>query len=152
MVRVFVYGTLRKGMYNHDIYLRERSVYCGDGYIKGSLMTIAGVVYPAFLPQGDHLVFGELYDVDEETVQCLDELESYFGEHNQDNEYNKISMDILNQDGQVKDQAYVYIYNMDNPRNVESLGDDIEESDYVLYMQKQKLRNQSVFDDQENVL
>ena len=42
MVRVFVYGTLRKGMYNHDIYLRERSVYCGDGYIKGSLMTIAG--------------------------------------------------------------------------------------------------------------
>ena len=70
MVRVFVYGTLRKGMYNHDIYLRERSVYCGDGYIKGSLMTIAGVVYPAFLPQGDHLVFGELYDVDEETAQC----------------------------------------------------------------------------------
>ena len=34
-------------------------------------MTIAGVVYPAFLPQGYHLVFGELYDVDEETVQCL---------------------------------------------------------------------------------
>ena len=61
-------------------------------------------------------------------------------------------MDILDQDGQVKDQAYVYIYNMDNPRNVESLDKNIKESDYVLYKQKQKLRNQSVFDDQENVL
>ena len=63
MVRVFVYGTLRKGMYNHDIYLRERSVYCGDGYIKGSLMTIIGKIYPAYLCEGQDMIFGEVYDV-----------------------------------------------------------------------------------------
>ena len=57
MVRVFVYGTLRKGMYNHDIYLRDRSIYCGDGYIKGSLMTIDGVVFKAFLTKSDNNFF-----------------------------------------------------------------------------------------------
>ena len=148
MARIFVYGTLRKGMYNHDLYLKDRGVYCGEGYIKGSLMTITGKVYPAFLPEGQHLVLGELYDVDEQTLKCLDELECYYGEDHQKNEYNKISMDVFDKDGHKNGCAYVYIFNMDNPENVDVLGDDILELDYVKYIQKQKLRKQSIFDDE----
>lgn len=147
MIRVFVYGSLRKGMYNYDIYLKNQSVYCGNGYIQGSLMTITGVIYPAFLQEGQDLVLGELYDVDEQTFKRLDELESYYGEHCQDNEYNRVCLDILDKDGKKIDQAYVYEYNMDNPHNVTALGEDILELDYVQYIQKQKLRTQSVFDD-----
>lgn len=62
--------------------------------------------------------FGEVYDVNDQTLAHLDELESYFGEDCQNNEYNKIYMDILDNDGKVKDQAYVYEFNMDNPMNV----------------------------------
>lgn len=139
MTRIFVYGTLRKGMYNHDLYLKDRGVYCGEGYIKGSLMTITGKVYPAFLPKGQHLILGELYDVDEQTLKCLDELECYYGEGHQKNEYNKINMDIFDKDGRRNGCAYVYIFNMNNPENVDILGKDIQELDYVKYIQNQKL-------------
>ena len=65
------------------------------------------------------------------------------------NEYNKIYMDILDNDGKVKDQAYVYEFNMDNPMNVNLLGKDILEHDYVQYMQKKKLNSQNLFDDED---
>ena len=69
---------------------------------------------------------------------------------NDDNlEVNKIYMDILDNDGKVKDQAYVYEFNMDNPMNVNLLGKDILEHDYVQYMQKKKLNSQNLFDDED---
>ena len=103
---------------------------------NGNLVTKAGAV-------------GEVYDVDDQTLAHLDELESYFGEDCQNNEYNKIYMDILDNDGKVKDQAYVYEFNMYNPMNVNLLGKDILEHDYVQYMQKKKLNSQNLFDDED---
>ena len=45
--KIFVYGTLRKGMYNYDLYLKDEDSFRQYGYIKGSLMTIRGKAYPA---------------------------------------------------------------------------------------------------------
>ena len=149
MAKVFVYGTLRQGMYNYDIYLKDQATYCGHGYIKGGLMTIIGKIYHAYLYGGQDMIFGEVYDVNDQTLAHLDELESYFGEDCRNNEYNKIYMDILDNDGKVKDQAYVYEFNMDNPMNVNLLGKDILEHDYVQYMQKKKLNSQNLFDDED---
>ncbi len=147
MTRIFVYGTLRKGIYNHDIYLRDHGVYCGDGYIRGSLFTITGKKYPAFLNAGQDLIFGEIYDVDDETLHNINELESYYGQNHVENEYNQIFLDVYDVNGQKIDQAYVYEFNMDKPENVDALGEDILEHDYVQYIQKQKLNDQSLFDD-----
>ena len=47
--RIFVYGTLRLGMYNYDLYLRDEDSFRSYAYIKGSLMTIIGKIYPAYL-------------------------------------------------------------------------------------------------------
>ena len=47
--RIFVYGTLRLGMYNYDLYLRDEDSFRSYAYIKGSLMTILTKVYPAYL-------------------------------------------------------------------------------------------------------
>ena len=38
---------------------------------------------------------------------------------------------------------------MDNPMNVNLLGKDIPEHDYVQYMQKKKLNSQNLFDDED---
>ena len=35
MARIFVYGTLRKGMYNYDRYLKDKQSFREYGYIKG---------------------------------------------------------------------------------------------------------------------
>ena len=48
MARIFVYGTLRKGMYNYDRYLKDKQSFREYGYIKGKLMSLKGQKYPAF--------------------------------------------------------------------------------------------------------
>ena len=35
--KIFVYGTLRKGMYNYDLYLKDEDSFRQYGYIKGKM-------------------------------------------------------------------------------------------------------------------
>ncbi|NLS12419.1 gamma-glutamylcyclotransferase [Vibrio sp. SM6] len=70
--RVFVYGTLRRGESNHH-YLQHcqklgewRTPPCYTLFDLGP--------YPA-LVLGTHSIFGEVYQVDEQTLVALDELE-----------------------------------------------------------------------------
>lgn len=138
MVKIFVYGTLRKGIYNYDRYLKGKDTYRYDGYIKGSLKTIKEKIYPAYLPEGSNLIIGEIHEVDEKTAESLDELECYFGKNNPDNEYNKELLDIYNQNGEKITQAYVYVFNMTNPINKTLIGDEIECHDYVEHLKNIK--------------
>ncbi|WP_294580616.1 gamma-glutamylcyclotransferase [uncultured Thomasclavelia sp.] len=131
MIKSFVYGTLRKGIYNYDLYLKGKNTFKCNAYIKGSLKTIKGKVYPAFLPEGSNLIIGELHEVDDKLAKQLDELECYYGKDDPRNEYNRELLDIYNQDGEIIDQAYVYIFNMDNPENKDIIGEEIECHDYV---------------------
>lgn len=144
--KIFVYGTLRKGMYNYDLYLRDEKSFRYYAYAKGSLMTILGRVYPAYLTDGQDMILGEIHEVSDETMNSIDQLEGYLGEGNPKNEYNKELCDIYNEQGEVVEQAYIYVYNMENPSNVFTLGKDIESHDYVEYIQKVKLREKSLFD------
>ena len=68
---VFVYGTLMKNYRNHG-YL-ETSTYIGDGSIEGYEIYDLGR-YPGII-EGSGTVFGEVYQVTEETVEKLDYLE-----------------------------------------------------------------------------
>lgn len=55
MRRVFVYGTLRVGMYNYEYYYKAHDTFRRYAYVKGSLHAIRGKAYPA-LTIGDEMV------------------------------------------------------------------------------------------------
>ena len=120
--RIFVYGTLRLGMYNYDLYLRDEDSFRSYAYIKGSLMTILTKVYPAYLTEGHHMILGEIHEVDEETLKKIDKMEGYKGYNCIDNEYNKEICPIYDDQGHEIEKLPVYVYNMDNEDNVLSLG------------------------------
>ena len=71
-VNVFVYGTLMKGYRNH--YLIEEQKFIGAGQISGFEMyhvhSFPGII------EGNGLVQGELYQIDESLICVLDQLES----------------------------------------------------------------------------
>ena len=69
---VFTYGTLLKGERNHYNYLSDEDFIC-DGFIDGFVMFNLGR-YPGIY-EGEGLVLGELYLVDENTLAKLDYLE-----------------------------------------------------------------------------
>ena len=133
--KIFVYGTLRKGMYNYDLYLKGKNSFRRFGYVKGKLMTLKEKKYPALLLEGNTLILGEVHEVDFKFIDVLDELESYFGENNPSNEYNKVICDIYDINGKIIDRIPVYVYNADNMENVQLLGNVIECGYYLEYMQ-----------------
>lgn len=144
--RIFVYGTLRLGMYNYDLYLRDEDSFRSYAYIKGSLMTILTKVYPAYLTEGHHMILGEIHEVDEETLKKIDKMEGYKGYNCIDNEYNKEICPIYDDQGHEIEKLPVYVYNMDNEDNVLLLGDDIHCLDYGQYIQQKRDGKKSLFD------
>lgn len=71
--RVFVYGTLRRGEYNHH-YLSS-ATYVGQTRTEPSFTLVDLGGYPGLLLEGSTPVVGELYDVDVTTLARLDLLE-----------------------------------------------------------------------------
>ena len=131
-MKLFVYGTLRKGRYNYDIYLKDNSKFLQYAYIKGTLYSLKGKVYPAIV-EGDSMVLGEIFEVDQETFDRMDAMEGYVPGRF-DNEYDKIETDILDENGQVIDCLPVYWYNIKPEAQKNLLDQVIESGDYVTYM------------------
>jgi gamma-glutamylcyclotransferase (GGCT)/AIG2-like uncharacterized protein YtfP len=74
MVRIFVYGTLKRGYGNHRL-LAGRSVFIGDDAIIGKLFDLGA--FPAATPEGSDLIQGETYFVGPKTLRDLDRLEGH---------------------------------------------------------------------------
>jgi gamma-glutamylcyclotransferase (GGCT)/AIG2-like uncharacterized protein YtfP len=72
MATLFVYGTLMKGMRNH-VYL-ERAQFLGEATTAPQYELMTNGSIPA-MKDGKETVKGELYEVDDETLQSLDVLE-----------------------------------------------------------------------------
>lgn len=72
MTTLFVYGTLKRGYRNHQ--LLEKSSYMGKGTISGYDLYDLGS-FPAII-RGTGEVYGELYEIDTETMKKVDWLES----------------------------------------------------------------------------
>ncbi|KJY82020.1 gamma-glutamylcyclotransferase [Vibrio galatheae] len=69
---VFVYGTLRYGQVNH--YLLEQSQWLGNHATPPIYALYDLGAYPAVI-EGHSVIYGEVYQVDEHTLQQLDLLE-----------------------------------------------------------------------------
>lgn len=134
MNRIFVYGTLRKEMYNYKKFLEGKSTFIKYGYIKGSLYTIKGVQYPAFISQGEQMIKGEIYEVDDQMVKTLDELESYNPENLKNSEYIKVQTDIYDENNLKIDTLNIYEYNLQKVGQKELLNRLIKNGDFVHFV------------------
>ena len=99
---VFTYGTLLKGEVNHDDRINDDDYVC-DGAITGYQMFHLGS-YPG-IKEGEGVVLGELYSVDDETLSELDAFEGEGWLYVR----KKVIVKTLNQDY----EAFVYVYNLE---------------------------------------
>lgn len=75
MTRVFVYGTLLRGESNHNLLTDSRFLGMARTEPLFSLFDLGG--YPAMSSGGCTSVLGEIYEVTEEVLEALDELEGH---------------------------------------------------------------------------
>lgn len=96
---IFVYGTLKRGRHNNSVlgpskflgvYLTERRFTMYDG--RG---------FPYIVPEGANVVVGELYEVDDATLERLDWLEGVKHDH-----YKRIETQVSTD----SDMVWAYIY------------------------------------------
>lgn len=133
MTKLWIYGSLRQNQENHDLYLAN-ATFLSIAYAKGSLYTLKDLPYPAFLQDGQRLICGELYEVDDDTLHRCDELEDYFPDVYQKSEYLRQTITLYDQKGKILSIAEAYIYNIANHDNA-ALDQLIQEDDFVLYLQ-----------------
>lgn len=149
MKKIFVYGTLRKGMYNYDIYLRDQKSFERYAYVLGTLYTVKFKKYPALLLEGNRKILGEIHEISDDLMKKIDELEGYIAEGHEDNEYGKILCDIFDENDQKIESLPVYAYNVSNNHGRNTIGDVIECNDYVRYIIEKEYDEDDLFDDDD---
>lgn len=88
---VFVYGTLRNHERNSH-YLWEAERIARQAWISGTLFD-TGYGYPTFRLGGEGTVYGELYKLNEDTLQKVNALEG-FKENGTNNLYDRVKVSV----------------------------------------------------------
>ncbi|MBE7122466.1 gamma-glutamylcyclotransferase [Bacillus cereus] len=123
MHHVFVYGTLRQGQTNAH-YMQGATCIAEEAWVYGKLFdTNEG--YPAMICSNEEKVYGEVYEVDDEVLQKLDELEEYTGNTDTDL-YDRITQTVYFADKEM--HAYVYV-----AQDKEILKKIIDSGDWLVY-------------------
>jgi gamma-glutamylcyclotransferase (GGCT)/AIG2-like uncharacterized protein YtfP len=105
MSTVFVYGTLLKGMMRSSVL--NTSHYLGPGIICADLYNLGS--YPG-IKDGDGIVVGEVYEVNKQTLNQLDEIEGYHPLYHQESLFVRQDYEVAMMNGNEVD-CYVYSYN-----------------------------------------
>jgi gamma-glutamylaminecyclotransferase len=72
---VFVYGTLLRGEPNHELLSRSR--FLGEARTEPSYTLVDMGAFPAMIHQGSTSVVGEVFEVTDDVLDALDELEGH---------------------------------------------------------------------------
>ena len=116
---VFVYGTLRDGGSNHRLLKDAKKI--GEAVATGEMFMGPGYPFAYFAPEfqteGPHIL-GELYSVDERTLERLDALEGYDETHPEMSHYIRREIEVVEGEQQPL-PAWAYQYNAE-VRNRES--------------------------------
>lgn len=132
---IFVYGSLRQGFFNYDIYLKGKVLSSRPAILRGmNLYHMPYKGYPAIVP-GDDILIGEVLEVDDynNTISAIDDMEGFLSENNPKNEYHKQLHEVEFENGE-KEYCYLYFYNkdIDNKFNKEAIY--IPDGDWAKYM------------------
>ena len=106
----FVYGTLRPGEHNHDLFLRGRTRSEAPGRLTGAVL-YDGPGYPYAVEESGGLVCGELVTADPDQygqlLGALDQLEEY-APGDPANLYERVARQVTRDDG-TDVPAWVYV-------------------------------------------
>ncbi|MFE9764484.1 gamma-glutamylcyclotransferase family protein [Streptomyces sp. NPDC005808] len=106
----FVYGTLRPGEHNHDLFLRGRTAPEEPGRMRG-IVLYEGPGYPYAVEEPGGVVSGDvvaaLPEAYDELLAVLDQLEEYTPGDSR-NLYERVVRDVTRADGTVV-RAWVYV-------------------------------------------
>lgn len=109
-MKIFVYGSLREGEYNHDRFPLGDKI--ADGVIHGACMYDLGY-YPCIVQSDDlsNRVWGEVYEPSLESSKAIENMEYGAG-------YTRESVAVLTTDGnQIRAFAYFFPKNRKFPVN-----------------------------------
>lgn len=95
MDKVFVYGTLKKGFGLHRVVAKSR--FLGKSTLSGYAM-FSRIYFP-YITKGEGKIHGEVYEVNQDTLQLLDAIESGY----------KRERVVVNLKGE-KIKVYVYVF------------------------------------------
>lgn len=139
---LFVYGSLRYGFELHH-FLKD-SRYVGFGYTEGFKMYDLGS-YPGVI-KGDGVIWGEVYEIDENLLRKLDEIEDYRGREDDLYVRSKTRVYFDQKRKYYLDNVYLYVYNQDI-----SYRDEIESGDYAAYVGMPRVINYFAYAENTNL-
>ena len=129
MIPIFVYGSLREGMYNYDRILKGKTTSIVKATVEGYKMLDMGS-FPGIIA-GDNTIVGEVMNINPgmylQTLQLLDRLEGYNPSQKSKSLYHREIKRVKLEDGQEID-AYIYVYNVKQGINYPV----IESGDWIL--------------------
>ena len=74
-MKVFVYGSLKKGHWNNKLFLHSSDFICKAKTLDSNYDMVSLGGFPAMENGGDYYISGEVYKVNKETLRHLDILE-----------------------------------------------------------------------------
>jgi len=130
----FVYGTLRPGEINHDLFLRGRTRTEEPGRLTGSVL-YDGPGYPWAVEEAGGLVYGDLVTAlperYEELLVALDRLEDY-APGDPRNLYERVPRDVRRDCDGTLVRAWVYLAAPSVATRLRTHGKLIESGDWFL--------------------
>jgi len=117
MVKMFVYGSLKKGFYNFKCSGLDKEQFIGEGKIMNAKMYSLGL-YPAVVESYECVVHGEVYGIDTlQTIQRIIHTELGVGYYM---DFKKIEM----KDG-TKEIALVFLQHFNPDRHTKLIEDGV---------------------------
>lgn len=138
--RIFVYGSLMKGFYNYEKFLKGKTINEISGTsIEGKLFHLPKKGYPAVI-SGKDIISGQVLDVIDngKIFEEINQMEGIISPNNPKNEYNIEIREVKFLDGS-REYLPVYIYNSIEDEIINNdLGIYISSGDWKLYMTEKK--------------
>lgn len=127
---VAVYGSLRQGLGNHRLLAHVPEFKEGKTVQPFIMYSMGG--FPAIVDGGDSGVVVEVYEVDDDTLQRLNQLEGYSGEYGYQGFYDRKVVDVELDSGD-EVQAHIYYFHEAPNNSVVDTGDWKEYTSKYVY-------------------
>ena len=103
-MKVFVYGSLKRGNWNHRFYLSDSEFICEAKTMDSNYDMVNLGSFPAMENEGRYYISGEVYEVNRRTLSKLDSLEGngYF--------YTREKIGVFPTDEQTSAWFYAWAY------------------------------------------